>query len=180
MSRDAHGMPPIGTMTPEHVEAVRRMSAAIVVELFGHPGGSGVKEGEPGQLAGAGGALGPAAVPLGPFQESLRLSVGRLLADIVRISDGHRSPLSGNPLSSLMWARRQASLQQKESMTHSSTRLVPRLSPAKTSKLEAAASHMTPLRVGLYAAHDTTVLPLLLALVPPRQGATNSNPTSVR
>lgn len=30
---------------------------------------------------------------------------------------------------------------------------------------------MTPLRVGLYAAHDTTVLPLLLALVPPRQGA---------
>lgn len=82
MSREAHGMPQISGMTAEHVETLRRMSAAIVVELFGHPGGSGIRQGEPGQLAGS---AGPPAAPLGTFQESLRLSVGRLLADIVRL-----------------------------------------------------------------------------------------------
>lgn len=42
------------------------------------------------------------------------------------------------------------------------------LSPSpQTARMEASASHMTPLRVALYAAHDTTVMPLLLALAPP-------------
>lgn len=75
VSREAHGLPPVGEMTSEHVESVRGISAAILVELFGHPGGH-----TGGDTGGEGAAEGRA----GLFQEALKLSVGRLLRDIVR------------------------------------------------------------------------------------------------
>lgn len=106
-SRHAHGLPPLGAMTPAHVDDVRAIAAHVVSHMF-----TGAHQTAHSAVAASHG--GPAGAPEAPG-ECLKLSVGRLLADI-------------------------------------------------TASMESAASQRTPLRVALYAAHDTTVLPLLLAL----------------
>ncbi len=94
-ARAAHGLPPLGgTLTPAHVDDLRDMAAAIVGGVF-TGGGS--------------------AAAARDREEGLRLSVGRLLADVA-------------------------------------------------SGLDAASSRRAPLRLALYAAHDTTVMPLVLAM----------------
>jgi len=102
-SRQAHGLPALGNMTPSNVDDVRAIAAHLVSHMFT---GGHMQAAEPPTSTPAAGV-----VP----GEGLKLAVGRLLADM-------------------------------------------------TSSMEAAASHRSPLRVALYAAHDTTVLPLLLAL----------------
>jgi len=106
-ARAAHGLPPLGgTLTPRHVDDLRDMAAAIVAGVF---------------TGGSSGALGRDRA------EGLRLSVGRLLADV-------------------------------------------------TAGLDAAASRRAPLRLALYAAHDTTVLPLVLAMRASGEGTAARQP----
>ena len=106
-ARAAHGLPPLGgTLTPRHVDDLRDMAAAIVAGVF---------------TGGSSGALGRERA------EGLRLSVGRLLADV-------------------------------------------------TAGLDAAASRRAPLRLALYAAHDTTVLPLVLAMRASGDGSAGRQP----
>jgi hypothetical protein len=106
-SRHAHGLPPLGAMTPAHVDDVRAIAAHVVSHMF-----TGAHQTPHSAVAASHGDT--AGTPEAPG-ECLKLSVGRLLADI-------------------------------------------------TASMESAASQRTPLRVALYAAHDTTVLPLLLAV----------------
>jgi len=89
-SRAAHGAPPLPGVDAEALEKLRAISASVVASMF---------EDGPGSQSG----------------EGLRLSIGRLLAQLLR-------------------------------------------------EAEAAAGGASPLRLSLSGAHDTTLLPLLLAL----------------
>lgn len=106
-------------MTPAHVDDVRAIAAHVVSHMF-----TGAHQTAHGAVAASHGDM--VSAPEGPG-ECLKLSVGRLLADII-------------------------------------------------ASMESAASQRSPLRVALYAAHDTTVLPLLLAVQQVHRGATLAPP----